>query len=110
MMHQVVVDEMVLWIDENIQTVNISTIAKRSGYSPFYFQRMFKKLMNITLGKYILYKRMEFASYQLLNTNDQILNIAISVGFSSQQTFHRSFTKYFKVAPGVYRRQLGNSK
>lgn len=109
MMHEIIINEIALWIDGNIQTINISIVAKRSGYSPYYLQRIFKKVMNITLGKYIFQKKMEFASYQLLNTNNLILNIAISVGYSSQQTFHRSFTKHFKVAPGVYRRQLGGN-
>lgn len=54
MAHQDIIYTLTEWIDEHIdQPLNIDVVAKKSGYSKWYLQRMFRTVMHQTLGDYI---------------------------------------------------------
>ena len=43
MSHQKIIQDLIAWIDEHIdQPLNIDVVAKKSGYSKWYLQRMFR--------------------------------------------------------------------
>ena len=43
MSHQQIIQTLIEWIDEHIdQPLNIEAVAKKSGYSKWYLQRMFR--------------------------------------------------------------------
>ncbi|ENI5324133.1 helix-turn-helix domain-containing protein, partial [Klebsiella pneumoniae] len=43
------------------------------------------------------------------HSNEPILNVAIALGFDSQQSFNRSFKRQYGQAPGVWRRSISRS-
>ncbi len=54
MSHQKIIQDLIAWIDEHIdQPLNIDVVAKKSGYSKWYLQRMFRTVTHQTLGDYI---------------------------------------------------------
>lgn len=92
------------WINENIcENLSVAIIAKRSGYTNWHFQRIFKKAHGISLGGYIRLKRIMLSAKDLQFTDDTILDISIRYGFSSQQAFTRSFKAILKKTPKTYR-------
>ena len=51
MSHQDIIQTLIEWIDEHIdQPLNIDVVARKSGYSKWYLQRMFRTVMHQTLG------------------------------------------------------------
>ncbi|STU76560.1 Regulatory protein SoxS [Klebsiella pneumoniae] len=51
MSHQDIIQTLIEWIDEHIdQPLNIDIVARKSGYSKWYLQRMFRTVMHQTLG------------------------------------------------------------
>ena len=47
MSHQKIIQDLIAWIDEHIdQPLNIDVVAKKSGYSKWYLQRMFRTYRN----------------------------------------------------------------
>ncbi len=53
MSHQDIIQTLIEWIDEHIdQPLNIDIVARKSGYSKWYLQRMFRTVMHQTLGRY----------------------------------------------------------
>ena len=51
MSHQKIIQDLIAWIDEHIdQPLNIDVVAKKSGYSKWYLQRMFRTVTHQTLG------------------------------------------------------------
>jgi AraC family transcriptional regulator, mar-sox-rob regulon activator len=49
MSHQKIIQDLIAWIDEHIdQPLNIDVVAKKSGYSKWYLQRMFRTVTNWT--------------------------------------------------------------
>lgn len=50
MSHQKIIQDLIAWIDEHIdQPLNIDVVAKKSGYSKWYLQRMFRTVTHQTL-------------------------------------------------------------
>ena len=63
MSHQDIIQTLIEWIDEHIdQPLNIDIVARKSGYSKWYLQRMFRTVMHQTLGDYIRQRRLLLAA------------------------------------------------
>jgi len=99
-----IVSELVKWIDGRIESVlTVDDIAKKSGYSKFFLYRKFYDFTGYQIGSYIKNKKLSRAKYLLLWTDEPVGSIALQLGFSSQQTFTRLFTKKFNIPPGKWR-------
>ena len=104
MSHQEIIHALTQWIDEHIdQPLNIDVVAKKSGYSKWYLQRMFRTVMHQTLGEYIRKRRLQLAAQELRTTPRPIFDIAMDYGYVSQQTFSRIFRRQFDRTPSDYR-------
>lgn len=94
MSHQKIIQDLIAWIDEHIdQPLNIDVVAKKSGYSKWYLQRMFRTVTHQTLGDYIRQRRLLLAAVELRTTERPIFDIAMDLGYVSQQTFSRVFRR-----------------
>ncbi len=74
MSHQDIIQTLIEWIDEHIdQPLNIDVVARKSGYSKWYLQRMFRAVMHQTLGDYIRQRRLLLAAEARGPPNDPSL-------------------------------------
>ncbi|QGY29027.1 helix-turn-helix domain-containing protein [Pantoea cypripedii] len=109
MMSDAFIHDLIDWIDNNIEArLDLDTVAGRAGYSKWHLQRMFKEHTGYPLGEYIRAEKLKRSADRLTTTNEPILNVAISLGFDSQQSFNRSFKRQYGVAPGAWRRHAGH--
>lgn len=102
-----VVQDLIIWIDKNIECPNALTIdhvAKRVGYSKWHLQRIFRDVTGESLGVYIRGRRLDLACIDLCRGQLRIIEICIQYGFDSQQSFTRSFKRKFKFTPANYRK------
>ena len=105
-----VIDTIVEWIDDNLhQPLRIEEIARHAGYSKWHLQRIFKEHTGQPLGEYIRAQKLQKSIERLAHSNEPILNVAIALGFDSQQSFNRSFKRQYGQAPGVRRRSISRS-
>ncbi|PKH24768.1 AraC family transcriptional regulator [Enterobacterales bacterium CwR94] len=110
MSHTDFIDDLIAWIDGNLEgRLDLDTVAKRAGYSKWYLQRMFKSNTGISLGEYIRNARLKDAAARLATSQAPIMDVAMSLGFDSQQSFNRSFKRQFGESPGAWRRHVGSS-
>ncbi|MCL8380105.1 helix-turn-helix domain-containing protein, partial [Escherichia coli] len=87
MSHQKIIQDLIAWIDEHIdQPLNIDVVAKKSGYSKWYLQRILHTVTHQTLGDYIRQRRLLLAAVELRTTERPIFDIAMDLGYVSQQT------------------------
>jgi len=78
-----------------------------SGYvflSPSYFTRIFKKETGQTPISYLINLRINRAKELLSESDEKASDIALSVGFSSQQRFNETFKKITGMTPIEYRK------
>ena len=92
------------WIDKNIEDVSLAQLSNYFGYSPHYLSKKFHELEGIPLKEYILTSRIQHAAIHLVETNDKIIDIALSHGYSSQEAFTRAFLKVYGITPWSYRK------
>ena len=84
MSHQDIIQTLIEWIDEHIdQPLNIDIVARKSGYSKWYLQRMFRTVMHQTLGDYIRQRRLLLAAEALRTTQRPIFDIAMECSAAS---------------------------
>ncbi|AFJ48695.1 superoxide response transcriptional regulator SoxS [Shimwellia blattae] len=107
MAHQEIIATLIQWIDEHIdQPLNIDMVAKKSGYSKWYLQRMFRSVTRQALGEYIRLRRLALAAEALRTTQKPIFDIAMDHGYISQQTFSRVFRREYARTPTDYRQHV----
>ena len=93
-------------IEVNIsENINIEQLAKESALSPFYYQRLFSRLVKKPVREYIKLRRLACACKLLADKQSRILDIALDCGFGSHETFTRAFKEAYKMTPEAYRKQ-----
>lgn len=93
------------WIDNNLESrLDINTVSRRAGYSKWHLQRIFKVHTGYPLAEYIRAQKLQKSVERLTHSDEPILNVAIALGFDSQQSFNRSFKRQYGQAPGAWRR------
>ncbi len=99
------------WIDNNLDSrLDIETVSKRAGYSKWHLQRIFKEHTGYPIAEYIRAQKLQKSMERLTHSDEPILNVAIALGFDSQQSFNRSFKRQYGQAPGAWRRSIVNPK
>ncbi|MGZ4031605.1 MAG: AraC family transcriptional regulator [Tumebacillaceae bacterium] len=87
------------------EEISMEDVAAVAGFSPYHFHRLFSSIIGDSLMAYIRKRRFAKATYDLIHTEQRILDIALEYGFESQESFTRSFKKKLGITPGRYRRE-----
>lgn len=98
---QQTIDFMEEHLDEPLK---INELAKMAALSPFYYQRLFSRLVKKPVAEYVRLRRMAKAAELLRQKNKRILDIAVELGFSSHEHFTRTFKDTFGMTPEQYRK------
>lgn len=98
------------FICENITNsdLNAETIAYSMSISVKYVFSFVKEHTGKSLGKYIEDLRMEMAENLLRSTDLPIRKISEDVGFGSEKTFYRNFSKKHSISPTRWRQMQQN--
>lgn len=78
-------------------------LAEAAALSPFYFQRLFTRLVRKPVQEYIKLRRLARASEELKSREARIVDVAMDCGFGSHQTFTKSFKEAYGLTPEQYR-------
>lgn len=97
--HSFDISPVLYYIDENFRSkITLTDLAKRFGYTPQYFSKIFHRYMNVNLTEYVNAKRVSFA-HAMLGSNKTVADIAEESGFSSTVSFYRAYKKAFGKLP-----------
>ncbi|QZH74254.1 MAG: helix-turn-helix transcriptional regulator [Erythrobacter sp.] len=86
--------------------ISLDELAAEAQLSPFHFARMFKQSLGVPPRVYLTRLRMEKACDLLERTELSITEIALEVGYSSNQVLARVFLKHMRLSPSDYRRAV----
>jgi AraC-like DNA-binding protein/disulfide bond formation protein DsbB len=97
--------QVIRYIQENyMYDLSREGLAAAVNMHPDNLGRLFKVIVNRKMGEYINELRIKDASEKLIETSENIINIAYSVGFDSLRTFNRVFLKTMQMTPEQYRK------
>jgi len=87
------------------ESLNVENLATEAGLSRTAFSQRFNKLMGVSVSQYITHWRLQKAKKMLLQTDKNMLDIALRIGYQTEAAFNKVFKRHFGVAPGAYRRK-----
>jgi AraC family transcriptional regulator len=97
-------DDILEYVRNNLNgDLNIKTLAERSNISFFHFHRIVTAYLGESLGSYINRLRLDTAAKLIKNSNENMSEIAIKIGYSDVQAFSKSFTRAYGISPSDYR-------
>jgi AraC family transcriptional regulator len=86
------------------EDINIDLIAGEFDLSVRHLQRLFKFAFNQTIGSYIRSRKLTASIYELLNTDLNVLDIALEYAFEYEPSYIRSFQREYGITPGGLRK------
>ena len=91
------------FIEKNInEPITVEDIAKNAGYSLYYFSRMFKRQMGISIMEYVKERKLIKASEEIAN-GKKIIDAALDYGYQSHSSFTKAFKSKFGFSPTLLR-------
>lgn len=85
------------------ETVELKTLARLIGYTPYYLSRKFKEETGQSLREYVRARKMEYAALLLATTDDDIQSVMEKIGLSSRSHFSQDFQAVIGMSPAAYR-------
>jgi AraC family transcriptional regulator len=92
------------YIEEHLDgNLSLEAMAAEVEISPMYLARAFKAAIGQSPHRYVLGRRIDRAKELLRNTDIPVVDVALSVGFSSQSHLSHWFQRYVGLSPAAYR-------
>lgn len=85
------------------EKLDLETVAGAVHYSKYHLHRMFTNTAGLTVQTYVRRRQLTEAAKLLVFSDRPILEIALSAGYESQQSFTDAFKAMYKKSPNQYR-------
>jgi AraC family transcriptional regulator len=85
--------------------VLLRDLAVETGRSRFNAHRALRRVLGETPKQFTLRLRVDRAATALVSSHSSILDIALTCGFESHETFCRAFRRRFQMSPSAYRKR-----
>ena len=86
------------------ESIGVADAAAYIGYTPNYFNSLFRDAFGMPFGVYLRKMRLSYARNLLLSGDATLTEIALEAGFSSLSHFSRTFSAEYGSFPTEYRR------
>ncbi|MFO1127404.1 MAG: AraC family transcriptional regulator [Rhodospirillales bacterium] len=92
------------YVDAHIgETITLADLAAAAGLSRMYFAAQFRAATDLRPHEYVLRRRIDHAKALLAETEDALVDIALSVGFQTQADFATVFRRFVGATPRQWR-------
>ncbi len=92
------------------EKITLEQVAELCSMSRSWFSRTFRSEHGITFQEYLVQQRIHRAVYLLRESDLQVTQIALAVGFSDLSYFSRTFKRHVGVLPTGFRKDLTSGR
>ena len=93
-------NELVEYIEKHLtEEISYDEISKLLGTNKIVAPTIFSLLSGISISEYIRNRRLSEAGFDLYNTNNRIIDIALKYQYSNPTAFSRAFEKFHDIKP-----------
>lgn len=89
--------------DHLSQDLSLEALAEQTGFSAYYFARLFRQTTGESPHQFVLRQRIERAQHLLKERELPLVHIALESGFASQSHLTQVFKRYLGLTPRAYR-------
>lgn len=103
-----IISKVIDFIEEHLtaeENLDLDKIADIANYSKYHLHRMFSNIVGCTIHQYIQKRRLTEAAYQLIYTDISIIDISLTAGYETQQSFTLAFKRLYEESPQAYRKK-----
>ncbi len=98
-------DAVYLYIEQNLSTVTLNSMAEHFHITAAHLSRMFKRYNEHNFSEYLSEKKLQKAIILLEQPSKVSINdIAKELGYSTPSYFHTKFKEYYGITPSAYRK------
>jgi AraC-like DNA-binding protein len=90
--------------------LQLDAYAQLSNRSLSSFKRDFQSVYHTTPGRWLLQKRLQYASMLLITTDKPVSDITLESGFENMAHFSRAFKQKFGASPLQFRKQRESAR
>lgn len=91
------------------EDLSLHALSRLTSFSPYYFHRLFKEVVQENLYEYIRRVRIDQAARSLIFSDLAISDIAEACGFHSLSSFSRTFKQVRGISPSAFRESYHRS-
>ena len=92
------------YIEENLKAeLTAEELAEKAGYSPSHYSRLFREVTGMSVGHYILRRRLLHAGWDM-SRGGSFIETALRWGFDTYAGLYRAFIREFGCTPTEYQR------
>jgi AraC family transcriptional regulator len=85
------------------QDLSLEALAQQTGFSPYYFARLFRMTTGASPHQFVMQQRIERAQQLLKKTDTPLAQVALESGFANQSHLTHAFKRNFGLTPRAYR-------
>lgn len=89
------------------QEIDVGAFARKHGTTEYHVRRMFATLAHMPLSEYVRRRRMTLAGTDLVDSQINLLDLAVRYGYGSVEAFGRAFKSVHGCSPADVRRSGG---
>jgi AraC family transcriptional regulator len=90
--------------DNFTESLTLEEIARIADVHPVHLSRVFRQKFGCTIGEYVRQLRVEYASKQIVSTENPLSEIAHAAGFADQSHLNKTFKTVFGLTPAEHRK------
>ena len=99
------------YIDENFKRkLTLDEVAEKCYTSKYYLSHLFTRFQGVSIGKYILDKKIDESKKMLASSDFPVVTIAESLGFDDPSYYSRIFKKIVGITPLQFRKTASSDK
>ena len=99
MSNREIIQKSIDYIEDNLKTeLTAQELSKMSGFSLFYYYRLFQTAVGLPVMQYILRRKLLNAIYEI-SCGEKIIDVALLYGFDTHAGFYKAFVREFGYIP-----------
>lgn len=104
-------NQMINYIEKNLENeISYSKLAQILGVNEYTMKSIFGLICDVSIAEYIRKRRLSNAGFDLCQTDEKIMDIAIKYQYENATSFSRAFEKFHGIKPSQVKKKAQNLK